>query len=51
MRWRQRFFLRKTTEKRIDSELRFHLDEQTADYIAAGLGPEEARRRAIQTSG
>jgi len=28
-----------------DSELRFHLDKLTEEYIAAGMAPEEARRR------
>jgi predicted permease len=46
MRWYQRFFSRSLTEKHLDAELQFHLDQQTADYIAAGMKPEEARRRA-----
>jgi hypothetical protein len=46
MRWYQRFFRRSLTEKHLDAELQFHLDRQTADYIAAGMKPEEARRRA-----
>ena len=32
-------------EKRLDSELHFHLEQQIADYIASGLSPAEARRR------
>jgi predicted permease len=46
MRWYQRFFRRKFTEKHLDAELRFHLEQQIADYVAAGMKPEEARRRA-----
>jgi len=46
MRWYQRFFRRGLTEKHLDVELRFHLEQQIADYIAAGMKPEEARRRA-----
>jgi putative ABC transport system permease protein len=46
MRWYQRFFRRSLTEKHLDAELQYHLDQQTADYIAAGMKPEEARRRA-----
>lgn len=46
MRWYQRFFRRRLTEKRLDAELRFHLEQQVADHIAAGMSPEEARRRA-----
>lgn len=30
----------------LDSELRFHIDQLTREYIAAGLDPIEARRRA-----
>ncbi|MDE3181452.1 MAG: hypothetical protein KGM47_17550, partial [Acidobacteriota bacterium] len=46
MRWSQRFFRRARTEKRLDAELRFHLEQQIADYIAVGMPPEEASRRA-----
>jgi putative ABC transport system permease protein len=46
MRWYQRFFRRGLTEKKLDAELRFHLEQQIADYIAAGMKPEEAGRRA-----
>jgi len=46
MRWYQRFFHRKLTEKHFDAELRFHLEQQIADYIKAGMKPEEAWRRA-----
>jgi hypothetical protein len=46
MRWYRRFFRRQLTERQIDTELRFHLDQQVADYLAAGLTAEEAGRRA-----
>jgi predicted permease len=46
MRWYQRFFRRGLTEKHLDAELRFHLEQQIADYVVAGMTPEEARRRA-----
>src|SRR5215472_8079447 len=46
MRWYQRFFRRGRTEKHLDVELRFHVEEQIADYIASGMTLEEARRRA-----
>ncbi len=46
MRWYQRFFHRGLAEKHLDAELRFHLEQQIADYISAGMKPEEARRRA-----
>ncbi len=45
MRWDQRLFRRARTEKRLDAELRSHLEQQIADYIATGMTPEEARRR------
>lgn len=46
MRWYQRLFRRARTEKRLDAELRFHLGQQIADYVAGGMTPGEARRRA-----
>ena len=45
MRWYQRFFRRERTEKRLDAELRFHLEQRIADLVAGGLRPEEARRQ------
>jgi putative ABC transport system permease protein len=33
-------------EEELEKELRFHMDQHTADLIADGLDPEEARRRA-----
>jgi putative ABC transport system permease protein len=46
MYWLQRLFRKEQTEKQLDAELRFHLERQVADYIASGMNPEEARRRA-----
>jgi predicted permease len=46
MRWYRRFFRRGLTERQLDAELRFHLEQQVAGYVAAGMTPEEARRRA-----
>jgi hypothetical protein len=46
VRWYRRSSGRQLAEKQIDAELRFHLDQQLADYVAAGGTPEEARRRA-----
>jgi predicted permease len=46
MRWYQRLFRRARTERQLDAELRLHLEKQVADYIATGLTPEEAHRRA-----
>jgi predicted permease len=42
---RRRFFQFRD-EARLDSELRFHLERQIADYIAQGVSPAEAARRA-----
>jgi putative ABC transport system permease protein len=39
-------FQKPRAEQDLDQELRFHLDRQIADYIAAGISPEEAHRRA-----
>jgi putative ABC transport system permease protein len=46
MRWYQRFFRRGLTEKHLDAELRFHIDQRIADLVAGGMAPEEARRQA-----
>jgi putative ABC transport system permease protein len=46
MRWYQRFFRRERTEKRLDAELRFHIEQRIADLVAGGVAPEEARRQA-----
>ena len=46
MNWLTRLFRKKQTEKHLDAELRDHLDRQIADYVAEGISPEEARRRA-----
>ena len=43
--WR-RLWLRKKMEEELEKELRFHLDQHTADLIAQSLDPEEARRQA-----
>jgi putative ABC transport system permease protein len=46
MNWLTRLFRKEQTEKHLDNELRFHLDRQIASYVAEGLSPEEASRRA-----
>ena len=46
MHWLTRLFRKEKSEQQLDAELRFHVDKQTADYVASGLSPEEARRRA-----
>jgi len=42
---------RRRWEKRLDAELRFHLEQLINDYISAGLGREEARQRAYREFG
>src|SRR5258708_28313537 len=46
MRWLRRLLQKSRAEKELDRELRFHIERQIAAYIAAGIAPEEARRRA-----
>ena len=46
MRWIQRLLHKSRTEQQLNQELQFHLDRQIADYIAEGITPEEAHRRA-----
>jgi putative ABC transport system permease protein len=46
VRWLRRLWQKSTAEKQLDSELHFHLEQQIADYIAAGMSPTEARRHA-----
>ena len=38
---------KRTLDPQYDSELRFHLEKITEENIAAGMTPEEARRRAV----
>lgn len=38
-------------EARLESELRFHIEQRTAELIAAGVEPGEARRRAMAKLG
>jgi predicted permease len=46
MKWLRRLFNRRKQENELEKELRFHLEQHTADLIEQGLDPEEARRRA-----
>jgi predicted permease len=39
-------FRRSSVEAELDDELRFHFEREVAKYAAAGLSPEESRRRA-----
>ena len=42
---------RRVAERQLDKELRYHLDEQIEANVAAGMPPEEARRRALLAFG
>ncbi len=50
MHWPGAFFQRterRNREDSLDRELRFHLEEQVRENIAAGMSPEQARREAM----
>src|SRR6266404_5197577 len=40
------WFRRKTFETQLNAELRYHFETLVRDFVAAGVPPEEARRRA-----
>lgn len=44
MNWLQRLFTGRRMEKELDSELRFHIEQQVADKVRAGMTEDEARR-------
>jgi hypothetical protein len=46
MNWVRRAFHKSQAQRSLDKELQFHLDCQIADYVAGGMAPDEARRRA-----
>ena len=53
MRWLQSIFHRSRSlfrknavERELDQEMRFHVERQIAENLAAGMSPEEARRVA-----
>ncbi len=48
---RLRFLLYPKTHREIDDELQFHIERQAEEYIATGMTPQEARRRAIVAFG
>ena len=51
MTWLRRLFRKSKQDAQLDSELRFHIEQQTADNIAAGMPADEARRRALAQIG
>src|SRR5690348_9509793 len=44
-------FKRRAVEQELDEELRYHVEQRTAEHIAAGMGPVEARRAALLAMG
>src|SRR5215472_7119890 len=58
MMWAQRLWLklqslfrRNRSTQRLNDEIQFHLEQQIAENIAAGMGPEGARHAAMRTFG
>jgi len=58
MVWTRRFWLklqnlfrRGRSAQRLDDEMQFHLDQQTAENVAAGMSPAEARYTAMRKFG
>jgi predicted permease len=51
MPWWKSPFSRRSPDSQLDSELRFHIEQLTAENIADGMSPEEARREAILAFG
>jgi putative ABC transport system permease protein len=47
MSWWKFLFPKRASDAQMNSELRFHIDELTDENIAAGMSPDEARRRAM----
>jgi len=51
MRWIQQVFGRRAYERKLASELTFHLEQQIKDNLAAGMSPERARVEATHLFG
>ncbi|HEX8838497.1 MAG TPA: ABC transporter permease [Candidatus Acidoferrum sp.] len=58
MLWMRRFWLklqslfrRNRSSQRLNDEIQFHLDQQIAENLAAGMSPQEARHAAMRTFG
>ncbi|HLJ76810.1 MAG TPA: ABC transporter permease [Acidobacteriaceae bacterium] len=58
MRWIERMRMRKEMavhrgreSSRLEAELQFHLDQQIAENVAAGMAPDEARAAALRSFG
>ena len=44
---RLRFLVSPKPNREIDDEVQFHVERQAQEYVAAGMTPQEARRRAV----
>src|SRR5260370_41978846 len=44
-------FARKKVERELDKELRYHMERQIEEYVAAGMSVEDARHAALRTIG
>src|SRR5436305_3762472 len=52
MNWlRQMFHRAEEIDREIDEELRFHVETRLAAYIASGMTPDDARRKAVERFG
>ena len=40
-------FRRRQTDQELDDELRDHVEQRTEEYVARGLGAEQARRQVL----
>jgi macrolide transport system ATP-binding/permease protein len=48
---RLRFLISPKSHREIDDEVQFHIERQTQEYIATGMTPQEARRKAVLAFG
>ena len=48
---RLRFLLSPKSNREIDDELKFHIERQAEEYIATGMTPQQARRKAMVAFG
>src|SRR5271170_6156899 len=49
--WLHSLFQRNTVEQELGSELRFHIERQIQENVAAGMTPQEARHAAVREFG
>jgi putative ABC transport system permease protein len=49
--WLRSLMRKDASEKELGSELRFHIERQVEENIAAGMSPQEARRAAVREFG